>query len=232
MFKYALCACVAFTPIVATAQETIPPVQTVSEPIAQVSTQNAVLRAGTPVQLRMMEEVTTKKKAAKVGQRFQMEVAAPVIVNSVTVIPSGTPAWGEITNVRNKGMWGKSGKLEARVLYLRVNGRQIRLTGNFDDKGVTGTAAVVGAIALIPVAGFFTTGTSAVLPKGGEVGAFIDEDVELAFKQEKPAPLPVAAPQQAVLAVPVGTVQETPVDTAPKPQPLDSSGQVRCETCR
>lgn len=161
--------------------------------IAQAPTSNAVLRAGTPVALRMMEEVTTKKKAARVGQRFIMEVAEPVVVNNITVIPSGTPAWGEITTVRNKGMWGKSGKLDARLLYLRVNGRQIRLTGSFDDKGVTGTAGVVGAVVLVPIAGFFMTGTSAVLPKGGAIGGFIDEDVELSFANAAPAPLQVPA---------------------------------------
>lgn len=169
---------------------------TETAPIAAAPTTNAVLRAGTPIQLRLMEEVTTKKKAARVGQRFQLEVAAPVEVNGAVVIPSGTPAWGEITEVRNKGMWGKSGKLNARLLYLRVNGRQIRLTGSFDDKGVTGTAGVVGAIALVPVAGFFMTGTSATLPKGGEVGAFIDEDVELAIANTKPAPMVVETPKQ------------------------------------
>jgi hypothetical protein len=169
--------------------------QPVAQPaIAPVATTNAVLRAGTPIQLRLMEEITTKKKAAKVGQRFMLEVAAPVEVNGVVVVPAGTPAWGEITEVRNKGMWGKSGKLNARLLYIRVNGRQIRLTGSFDDKGVTGTAGVIGAVALVPVVGFFVTGTSAVFPKGGEVGGFIDEDVPLAMAATAPAPLQVNAP--------------------------------------
>jgi hypothetical protein len=180
--------------------------------IAETRTTNAVLRAGTPVVLRMMEEITTKKKAAKVGQRFMMEVAEPVVVNSMIVIPAGTPAWGELTNVRNKGMWGKSGKLDARILYLRTNGRQIRLTGTFDDKGVTGTAGVVGAVVLIPLAGFFMTGTSAMLPKGGTVGGFIDEDVELSFANAAPAPLQVpsaAAPMS--VPVPVATPAETAV---------------------
>ena len=167
-------------------------------PIAQAPTANAVLRAGTPVQLRFMETITTKKKAARVGQRVQLEVAAPVEVNGVVVIPAGTPAWGEITSVRNKGMWGKSGKLEGRALFARVNGRQIRLSGTFDDKGVTGTAAVVGALAIVPVAGFFMTGTSAELPQGAQVGAFIDEDVELAIANAAPAPMVVGAPAAAM----------------------------------
>lgn len=166
--------------------------------VPPVVASNAVLRAGTPVQLRLMEEITTKKKAAKSGQRFMLEVAAPVEVNGVVVVPAGTPAWGEITEVRNKGMWGKSGKLNARLLYLRVNGRQIRLAGAFDDKGVTGTAGVIGAVALVPVVGFFVTGTSAVFPLGGEVGGFIDEDVQLAIANVEAAPMQVKATQPAM----------------------------------
>lgn len=172
-------------------------------PIA--ATVTAVLRAGTPVSLKLLEEVTTKEKAARVGQRLNLEVAAPVEINGVIVIPAGTPAWGELTGVRNKGMWGKSGKLDAQLLFLRVNGRQIRLTGSFDDKGVTGTAGVVGAVVLLPIAGFFMTGTSAVLPKGGAVSGFIDEDVQLAFADTTSAPMqvPVAAPM-AVANPPAG----------------------------
>ena len=101
--------------------------QTVEPAVAPVVSANAMLRAGTPVSLKLLEEVTTTEKAARVGQRVQLELAAPVELGGVTVIPAGTPAWAELTGVRNKGMWGKSGKLDARLLYLRVNGRQIRL---------------------------------------------------------------------------------------------------------
>lgn len=172
--------------------------QTAVVPIVAPATANATLRAGTPIALRLLEEVTTKEKKARVGQRIKMEVASDLMVNGVAVIPAGSPAEGEVTEVRNKGMWGKSGRLEARALYTRVNGRQIRLTGSFDDKGVTGTAGVVGAIAFIPVAGFFVTGTSAVLPNGGEVGAFVDEDIELAIRATTPTPLQVGADAQAM----------------------------------
>jgi hypothetical protein len=195
----ALYACGSPVHVLAGPQEgTLNPSTVVAEPpIAAVSKENAVLRAGTPVALRLLEEITTKNKSARVGQRFNLEVADAVMVNGVEVIPAGTPAWGEITGARNKGMWGKSGKLDARLLYLRVNGRQIRLTGSFDDKGVTGTAGVVGAIAFVPLAGFFTTGTSANFPKGGAISGFIDEDVVLAFQQSVPAPLQVPNAQPA-----------------------------------
>jgi hypothetical protein len=139
-----------------------------------------VLRAGTEVVLRMSEGLTTQGKDLKVGQRFQMEVADDVRLGSVVVIPRGSPATGEVTDVRNKGMWGKSGRINARVLFVRVDGRQIRLTGQVDDKGVTGTGGVVAAVAFLPIAGFFTTGTSAKIPVGAPVKAFLDEDLTIA----------------------------------------------------
>jgi hypothetical protein len=213
-FAIALCATMFAVPAYAQQAE-------ITAPIAAAPTGNAILRAGTPVSLRLLEEVTTKKKAAKVGQRITLEVAAPVEMNGIVVIPAGTPAWAELTDVRNKGMWGKSGRLQARLLFMRVNGRQVRLTGNFDDKGVTGTAGVVGAIALVPVAGFFMTGTSAVLPMGGPVNGFVDEDVELAFANAKPAPMAVAVPAPA----PAPVVTRAPAPAQP-PAPV-ASGEAR-----
>jgi hypothetical protein len=158
-----------------------------------------MLRTGTEVQLKLAEPLTTKGKELRVGYHFQMTVAEAVMVNNQVVIPAGSPATGEVTEVRNKGMWGKSGHLTASILYVRVNGRQIRLSGTFDDKGVTGTAGVVAAIAFVPVAGFFTTGTSANIPAGSQVKGFIGEDVPLTFA---PAPAPMMVQASAVVPVP------------------------------
>lgn len=173
----------------------IAPVTPTVSPIPAPSTSNAVLRVGTPVALRLSEEPTTKGKKLRVGQRFRMEVAEDVMVQGHKVIPAGSPAVGEITEARNKGMWGKSGRLAARMLYTTVNGRQIRLTGAFDDKGVAGGvgAVAVSALVFLP-AGFFMTGTSALVPLGAMVKGFVDEDVQLAIPAAAPAPLVVTAP--------------------------------------
>src|SRR4051812_49959250 len=123
-----------------------------STPIIAPSTTSAVLRVGTEVPLRLAEELTTKGKKLRVGDRFHLETSEPVMVNGVNVVPVGSPAVGEITDVRNKGMWGKSGHLAARILYMTVNGRQIRLSGAFDDKGVAGGggAAAASAVVVLP----------------------------------------------------------------------------------
>jgi hypothetical protein len=178
---------------------TVTPVPAATPIVAGV-VDTSVMRTGTKIPLKLSEELTTKGKKLRVGQHFNMEVAEPVMMNGQAVIPAGAPAVGEITEVRNKGMWGKSGHLTAQMLYVTVNGRQMRLTGTFDDKGVTGTAGVVGAVVLIPVAGFFMTGTSAKIPMGAPVIGFLGEDVPVTFAPMAPAPLVVAP-----AVVPAGT---------------------------
>jgi hypothetical protein len=197
----AIAAALAFTASAAAMAQTPQP----GSAIILGSPNDNVLRAGTPIALKMSEGLTTKGKKLRVGQRFQMEVVEPVMVNNHIVIPAGSPATGEVTHVRNKGMWGKSGGINAQLLFVRANGRQIRLTGQMDDKGKAGTIGVVGVLAVVPVAGFFVTGTSAEIPLGAPVKGFIDEDVTVAFGNAQPmpmvvpaasAPAPVSEPQQ------------------------------------
>ncbi|MCL6677712.1 hypothetical protein LZ519_00030 [Sphingomonas sp. RG327] len=168
--------------------------------IIQAPTSN-VVRAGTEVPLRLEEGLDSNDKALRVGQQFRMSVASDVRLGNLVVIPAGSLATGEITDLRRKGMWGKSGRINARVLSVRVGDRLIRLTGNFDDKGVTGTAGVVAAIAFVPIAGFFMTGTSAKIPAGGGVKGFLDEDIQIAVPQ---AAAPVQSQPVQVLSVQPG----------------------------
>lgn len=209
MLRMIALALLVLAPAAALAQSdplpTAPPIQPLNASVA-------FLRVGTEVPLMLSEELSTKNKQLKIGQRFRMEVMAAVLIQGVVVIPAGSPAVGEITEVRNKGMWGKSGSFSARVLYVTVNGRQIRLSGSFDQKGTAGGvgAAAVSAVVFLP-AGFFMTGKSAVLPIGTPVKAFVDEDVPLAMQSQATAPLQVAAP-----AAP------TPLVVVPAPEPTQA----------
>lgn len=117
-----------------------------------------------------------------------------------TVLPTGTPGVGEVTGVTNKGMWGKSGHFDVRLLYLRVGDRQIRLSGTLDDKGSAGGvgAVAVSAIVFLP-AGFFMTGTSARMAAGTIIKGSLSEDVPVTFADGN-APKPILA--QAMMVVP------------------------------
>lgn len=180
-------------------------------PMIVMATPTNVIHVGTPVQLETRAELTTEGKLLKVGQRVELTMQQPLLLNNQVAIAAGSAAYGEITSVRNKGMWGKSGGITARVLYLEANGRQIRLNGSFTDRGETGTAGVVASVALIPVAGFFVTGTSAKVAPGTRVTAFIAEEVPVQFSGD--APTPTAS--SAALAAPVAA---TGTELAPAAQ--------------
>ncbi len=179
-------------------------------PLVVGATTETMLRIGTEVPVSLMTELTTKNKALRVGQRFEVETTEAITLNGRTVIPIGTPGVGEVTTVSNKGMWGKSGHFDIRLLYLRVGDRKIKLTGTGNDKGVAGGAAAVAvsAIVFLP-AGFFMTGTSALLPAGTIIKGFLGEDVPVSFAG---AEVPVAAQPLSVPAV--QTVQGAMVPAA------------------
>lgn len=160
-----------------------PPVttmQTQNVAIVQQQPVGHVLRAGAPVPVVLSELLTTKGKNLKVGQRVQLEVAQDVLLNGRVVIPARSPVEGVLTHVRNKGMWGKSGAIRLHINSVNINGTNIRLKGDMDTRGETGTAGVVGAIVVLPIAGFFVTGTSAEMPLNMPGRAFLDQDIALA----------------------------------------------------
>ena len=139
-----------------------------------------VLRAGAPVPVALSEMLTTKGKSLKVGQIVRLEVAQDVLLNGRVVIPARSPVEGILTEVRNKGMWGKSGAIHLQMTSVSINGIAVRLKGDMDTRGQTGTAGVVGAIVVLPLAGFFVTGTSAEMPLNMPGRAFRDQDIALA----------------------------------------------------
>ena len=159
-----------------------PPVTMQSQNVAVVQEQIGanVLRAGAPVPVALSEFLTTKGKHLKVGQKVQLEVAQDVMLNGRVVIPARSPVEGVLTEIRNKGMWGKSGAIHLHINSVNINGTSIRLKGDMDTRGETGTAGVVGAIVALPVAGFFVTGTSAEMPLNMPGRAFLDQDIALA----------------------------------------------------
>ena len=195
---------------------TIPQTQNVV--VLPQQTLGDVLRAGAPVPVALSEALTTKGKSLKVGQRVRLEVAQDVMLNGRLAIPARSPVEGVLTEVRNKGMWGKSGAIRLHIVSVNINGAEIRLTGDMDSRGETGTAGVVGAIVALPIAGFFVTGTSAEMPLYMPGRAFLDQDIALAPASAYPSQSTVDMPNQSYPAAPprriVSQVKLVPANTA------------------
>jgi hypothetical protein len=132
-------------------------------PVVQLGT---VLPRGTMVRLMVTKEVNSRDH--KAGHRFKLRVDEDVLVDGVKLIPNGAIAWGEVTDVRATGGVGKSGKINARLLYVEAQGRQIPLQGERQDKGSGGGAQTAVSVLAFGPFGLLMKGNNATL-KAGEI---------------------------------------------------------------
>lgn len=139
--------------------------------------QELVLRYGTRVPMKTLQPLSSKR--AHQGQRFDLEVSADVRVEGLLVIPKGARGVGEVSRAVPKGLMGRAGKLEVRVLFVEVGGHRIRLDGAAEDKGKSGATPVALATPLIGLSSAFFTGTSAVIPAGTAIDGYVFQDVPL-----------------------------------------------------
>ena len=147
-------------------------------PAAQpAAPEHLVLRAGTEVPLELAEQLSSKR--ARQGQRVGLRVTEDVVVDGRIVFPKGTPAVGEVSRVVARGMFGKSGKLRVRAMFIELAGTRIRIDGEAADRGRSGAAPVAVAAVLVGAGAGFISGTSAVLPAGSPLTGYVHHDVRL-----------------------------------------------------
>lgn len=155
----------------------------------------------TLVRLMVLNEVSTR--TTKPGERFPLRVDENVVVAGVTVIPVGAKAWGEVLSAEASGVVGKSGKLNAKLLYVEVGADRVPLAGEAKSAGAGGTAeTVLGVIGLGPF-GLLARGNNAKLKAGDIFNGYFAADMlfDPATKRlfaapstETPVVVPVAAP--------------------------------------
>lgn len=136
-----------------------------------------VLKRDTPIHFMVISEVTTKTHTP--GHRFRLRVDKPVFVDGVLALPVGTIAWGEVLAAKKSGNVGKSGTLEARLLYVDVNGYRVPISGSNSAKGAGGGAeTALGVLALGPF-GLLAKGNNAKIKAGELMTGFVEQDTEI-----------------------------------------------------
>ncbi|WP_271077896.1 hypothetical protein [Aurantiacibacter sp. MUD61] len=143
------------------------------------SSPNAILPLGTEVILRMNEQVTTSGNEWEEGDTFTLVVDQDVMHGQFVVIPEGSEAQGRITSLSSRGAFGRSGKMDIELEFIRVDGRQIAINGSYRQEGDGATVATLGAVFVAGPFGGFVTGESASIPNGRELSATIANALEL-----------------------------------------------------
>jgi hypothetical protein len=133
---------------------------------ASAPVQKLVLPKGTMVRLMVTKEVNSRDN--KPGDRFVLRVDEDVQVHGVTVIRTGAKGWGEIVQSEQTGGVGRSGRIDAKLLYVETNGRRIDLDGERQSSGSGGTGQVVASVIAFGPLGLLMKGNNATL-KAGEI---------------------------------------------------------------
>lgn len=94
------------------------PSTTTAKKAAPAPPQMLNLFDGTPVRLKLAQEISSAK--AKVGDEVPFEVTEDVVVSGFTVIRKGTKAVGNVAEVQPKGRFGKSGKLTVNLTSVHL----------------------------------------------------------------------------------------------------------------
>jgi PEGA domain len=161
--------------------------QTPVAPVTSVSTdkKKPLLEDGTPVKLRIARTVSSAD--AKVGETVDFEVLEEVQIGDYLVIPKSGVAWATVTEAQSKRRMGRGGKLDINIDSVRISdGRKIPLRAVKETKGGGHVGAMTGAIVATSIVFFpaaplflFMHGKDITIPKGTEVTAYVNGNVEL-----------------------------------------------------
>ena len=163
--------------------------------------QRVRLPEGTPVHVRLKADLTSDQ--VEEGARVDFEVASPVLIQGIAVIPVGAVSWGAVQSV-------KKGK------FIKFDIEGVRLPDLTDVKlrTVGGRAKNPGQDQ-IKVDASFKGGVGA--PKGTEYTAYVNEDREVAVAAQPSIPALAPSPTAAATPppTPAATTPPTPAVTPP-----------------
>lgn len=142
--------------------------------------QSTYFPMGTPLSLRTRTQVSTKSN--KPGDRIYLEVADALTYRGQVVIPAGAVAIAEVARADRNGHFGRKGKLDIQLLNVQTASGPVRLSGNSYDEGTTGLYTSVATILFVSPLGFLVHGTSAHIPQGSIVQAYLAEPMRFMQK--------------------------------------------------
>lgn len=161
--------------------------------VQPVASSKMLLEDGTPVKLRLTRNLSSAD--SRTGEQVDFEVLEEIKVAELTVVPKGGIALGTVTEAAPKRRMGRGGKLNVTIDYVRlVDGEKaaLRAVRELKGGGSTGamTAGIVATSLIVwPAAPFFLFmhGKDITVPKGTEITAYINGNMELVRAKFQPA---------------------------------------------
>jgi hypothetical protein len=140
----------------------------------------------TSVEIEIAEGVNSR--TSRIGDRFPIRLAEPLILNGRVIAPAGTAGVGEVVHAAKARAMGKAGELILAARYLELGGQRIPLRSfrygksqGLDNSGAVGVGNVVAA-AVLPVASvlaFVVAGGEVDIPAGTRANAKVSTDTQI-----------------------------------------------------
>ncbi|MCX7836330.1 MAG: hypothetical protein N2450_09755 [bacterium] len=136
------------------------------------SAEKIEIKSGTPVQLKLMETVSSKTHVQ--GKNVNVITSSDVIVNGKTVIRAGTPAIATVTYCNKAGIVGEPGTIEIQVESVTaVDGTSIMLASNaIRNEGESTQGTAIALTIILCFLFLFMKGKEAVIPSGKNITAY------------------------------------------------------------
>lgn len=173
-----------------------PPAQT---PAGQPTQADGVhVPAGTVVAIALAEQLTSKDRTR--GQKFAIQLAAPITVDGRIVAAAGASGQGEVVYAEAAKGGGAPGKLVLAARYIDVGQVRVPLKAfQLASSGENEFTKMYVASQLIGPAVMFMNGQEVVYPAGVRANAKVAQDVVFPTPPDAPPP---PAPQAATQTQP------------------------------
>ncbi|MBP6362206.1 MAG: hypothetical protein KA233_01710 [Novosphingobium sp.] len=154
----------------------------------------------TPVKIIIRAHLGSK--ISKSGDWFDIELAEPIVIDGVTVVPAGARGMGEVVHAKKSGGSGASGELILAARYLDLDGKRLRLrslhiaVAGKDAIGTVNTinVATVATVPALALIGFFVKGKGIDIPENTVGDAKTAEAFVIDPKLSTPAAVTEAVP--------------------------------------
>ncbi len=147
----------------------------VAKPVAGPAETRLLVPAGTAIDLVTSHAISSKKSVK--GDLLYLKIAAPVLVDGATAIAADTVVVAQLADARERGAFGKAGKLDVQLLYAELPGGSLRVSGRLEARGKSDGGDGVATAAAFLFLPFIATGRSAEIPAGAEVTGRLDRDL-------------------------------------------------------
>ncbi len=141
------------------------------------------LPEGAAIKVTLMQRLDSGDKGLEIGDKIKLQSTNDIIVGGKVLIQKYAEAEGHIIKKQHSRSLGRKGKIDFDIDWVKaIDGSRIPLRSDLHVGGKSHVAGMVAVTALVSPVGLFMRGKNAVVNKGSEFTAYVNNDTHIAIK--------------------------------------------------